>query len=381
MRELLLILGSLLTGALAVYLIFRTRPGNRIAGSRTDLSGEGIRAEEVLERMGEGALVLDQSLGPVFANRAARYLLGFQSEGLPPRVPSEEIAALADRALDERDVEARVDVWFPQPMSLHVRALALGSGSEILVLLQNVTQEVLAQRVRREFVAHASHELKSPVASLQAVSEALESALADDPEAARRFSDRMMHETDRLGQLVRDLLDLSRLEDPAGVPDEPVDLSDVAKLCWDEIKPDVEAKNIEADAQIVEDVWVVGDEQQLGLMIRNLLENAIRYTPEAGTISLAVTQSDGDALVRVIDNGIGIPREAHGRVFERFYRVDRGRTRERGGTGLGLAIVKHVAELHGGTVGLSSELGGGSDFTARLPALDRSAGQLASAAG
>jgi two-component system sensor histidine kinase SenX3 len=249
-----------------------------------------------------------------------------------------------------------------------VRISPLEEG-RTLVILEDVTQQVMAQRVRKEFVAHASHELKSPVAGLQALAEALAQAVRDDPQSAARFADRMVAESERLGRLVADLLDLSRLEDLDSVPEDPVDLSAVAHRERDEIDAAAQSKKVMLTSEIAEGVWIRGDEQQIGLMIRNLLDNAIRYSHEDGNVHLHVGTNDGMALVRVVDDGIGIAVEAQGRVFERFYRVDRARSRDRGGTGLGLSIVKHVAESHGGSVSVTSRLGEGAAFTARFPLL------------
>jgi two-component system, OmpR family, sensor histidine kinase SenX3 len=217
-------------------------------------------------------------------------------------------------------------------------------------------------------VANASHELKSPVASLQALADAIRDAVRDDPETARRFADRLIIESDRLGRLIADLLDLSRLEDPVSVSSHPMELSSVARAQAAALRPEASAKDLGLVERIDSGVWVKGDEQQLGLMIRNLLDNALRYTPGGGTIEIEVAREGGDAIVRVRDSGIGIPLNAQSRVFERFYRVDKDRSRDRGGTGLGLSIVRHVAELHAGHVAVESELGRGSTFTVRLPA-------------
>lgn len=322
---------------------------------------------QILERMGEGVLLLDPQMRSVFSNSVARAMLGFQRSSLPERLPSEEIVAVAREALNGREVEEILHLWFPRPIDLRVRATHLDEGTGVLVVLQDVTQEVMTQRVRREFVAHASHELKSPVAGLQTLAEAIQQALDDDPSMVAHFSKRIAHEADRLGRLVSDLLDLSRLEDPTNIPREPADLSDLARHQLDCVRADAEAKGVTLEEMIVPDIWLRGDSHQLGLLVRNLLENAIRYTPAEGRVSLEVFRRDGDAYVRVSDDGIGIPREAHARVFERFYRVDRARSRDMGGTGLGLAIVKHVAEIHGGSVSLSSDIGEGSIFTVRLP--------------
>jgi two-component system phosphate regulon sensor histidine kinase PhoR len=262
-------------------------------------------------------------------------------------------------------------LWYPVSSTLKVRALRFRDGGGVLIVVKNITDESLAQQIRSEFVAHASHELKSPVAGLQTLASAISHAVHDDPEIAERFSGKLVAEADRLGRLISDLLDLSRLEDPARVPDEPVDISDVTRAEVERVEPEAAEKAMTVDTDIAPEVWVRGDAQQLGVLVRNLLENAVRYTPEGGTLAIEVLEDRADAVIRVTDDGVGIPLEAQARLFERFYRVDRARSRDRGGTGLGLAIVKHVTELHQGTVEVESELGRGSTFTVRIPAAAR----------
>ena len=368
---------ALLAMGVGVFLVERSRrvasklPEDRLplaAEEREQLHREKRRSDEIIERMAEGVLVLDQDLTPVIANGAARTLLGLQEVSLPPRLPSEELLAVATRALEEEQgAEEIVSVWFPVRMSLRVRAARLEDRGGVVVVAEDVTQELQTQRIRREFVTHASHELKSPVASLQALAEALRESLHDDPSATERFAGQLLNETERLGRLIRDLLDLSRLEEAVDSPTEPIDLTDVATRETALVEPTAAQKGIHLDVAIDHGVWVSGDDHQLGLMVRNLLDNALRYTSTRGKVSIEVTRDSTFAIVRVVDDGIGIPLESQSRIFERFYRVDRARSRDRGGTGLGLAIVKHVVELHGGEIDLESELGRGSTFTIRLP--------------
>jgi signal transduction histidine kinase len=307
-------------------------------------------------------------------------MLGFEHDALPPRVPSEDVLELARGALESGDEsEGIVATWYPARQSLKVRVAPL--GEDLVVVMEDVSAELLAQRVRREFVAHASHELKSPVAGIQALAEALLQAVGDDPEAASRFANRIIGESDRLGRLIGDLLDLSRLEDSEQIPQEPVDMCDLGRREVDELQELAGAKGVTLLGDCEGSAWVRGDEHQLGLLIRNLLDNAIRYSPDGGTVRLSVEPRDDSVAIIVIDDGIGISLEAQGRVFERFYRVDRARSRDRGGTGLGLAIVKHAAELHGGSVTVESELGHGSRFTALLPRLADGNSSLESIAG
>lgn len=327
------------------------------------------RLEEILERISEGLLLLDGRLRPTFANSSAIEMLGLPLKTLPPRLSSPELLSLARGALASgRPAEVVIKLWFPAGRTLKATAAPLSEGGGVLLTLRDVTEEMLAQQIRREFVAHASHELKSPVAGLQTLAAAIGEATRDDPQTAARFSSRLIQEADRLGRLIDDLLDLSRLEVPARIPDELVDLSGVARAEIERAAPEARAKGMKLEEDVDPGVSVTGDAQQLGVLIRNLLENAVRYTPEGGLVRVEVHLRGSDAVVVVSDDGIGIPLESQARVFERFYRVDRARSRARGGTGLGLAIVKHVAELHGGSVEVDSELGRGSKFTARIPA-------------
>lgn len=350
-------------------------PGNRLE------AGVQRGTHDVLERLSEGVLVLDDRLMPTFANSAARSLLGLRGTTLPPRLPSEEVRSLAAQALAQQArVEDVVGIWFPTHSTLRVRVEPLDASGDLLVVLQDVTEEVNTQRIRREFVSHASHELKSPVAGLQALAEAVRRAVDDDPAAAGRFADRLTFEANRLGRLIADLLDLSKLEDPPSASSETVDLSSTARAVVAEIDGEARAKKLSLQVEIQPSVLVKGDEAQLAVMIRNLLDNAIRYTDEGGRVAIEVRTEATDATICVTDDGIGIPLEAQPRVFERFYRVDKARSRDRGGTGLGLAIVKHVAESHGGKVELRSELGRGSTFIARFPAAEVQV-QITSVAG
>jgi signal transduction histidine kinase len=338
------------------------------------------RVEDVLDRISEGVVLLDDEMQPLLANSSARSLLGLDGEAFALRATADEVMEVAREAQTNfEEVERSLETWFPSRRHLYVRATPMPDRSGTILVIDDVTEALRTQRIRTEFVAHASHELKSPVAGLQALAEAVRQAVQDDPEAADRFSKKLVKEAVRLGRLIGDLLDLSRLEETTAVSKERVDMSLVGQREAELAKEAAAAKEIELNMSIEPGVLVSGDEQQLSLMLRNLLDNAIRYTPEEGHVALDIRPEGDEAVVRVIDNGIGIPMGAQARVFERFYRVDKARSRDRGGTGLGLAIVKHAVELHGGTIGLESELERGSTFTVRLPSAP--AKPLQSAAG
>jgi two-component system, OmpR family, sensor histidine kinase SenX3 len=360
----------------AVLLMsFRLWGGRRSAGeglaaepaSPPD-SRPGIpRSEDLLDLIDEGLLILDRSLTAIQANRSARALLG-TGDALPARLPSDDLMSIARRVLvDHVPVDEVVELRSPDRRSLRVRAIYTETSDGVILLLRDISEDQRSQRIRRQFVTHASHELKTPIAAMQLLAEAIGNSSEDDPESTRRFAAGLLQEAQRLNALVTDLLDLSRLEDPGTIANSLADLSAVASSEVLEAKSKAEAKEITLHATVEAGVTVRGDDGQLALMMRNLLDNAVRYTPPAEEISLEVKAERGEAIVRVADTGTGIPLRDQARVFERFYRVDEGRSRDQGGTGLGLAIVKHVADLHGGHVSLSSQLGEGSTFTIVLP--------------
>jgi two-component system sensor histidine kinase SenX3 len=253
----------------------------------------------------------------------------------------------------------------PQGRSLRATAASVG-GDRVLLMLQDVTQARMIEAVRRDFVANASHELKTPAASIRAIAETMGSAAADDPEAIARFAAQMEQEAVRLSRIISDLLDLSRLEG------EPAERTEVRfdRLVADEAerhRGPAETGGLHLDVHANGPTVVRGSARDLSLMIRNLVQNAVQYTKPGGRIDVRVTAEDGEAVLTISDSGVGIPARDQRRIFERFYRVDRARSRETGGTGLGLSIVKHVVENQGGAIAVQSELGQGSTFTVRLP--------------
>ena len=239
------------------------------------------------------------------------------------------------------------------------------AGSVSLVELKRVN------KIRRDFVANVSHELKTPATSLGLLAESLVDILDEDPEQAHFFAEQLKNETERLAQLITDLLDLARLESEEEVQNPaPVDVRGVLMVVLSRLRPAARRKNITLSwkrSGSATSYTVSGDETQLTSMFSNLVENAVKYTPSGGRVEVTAESGEGEVVVRISDTGIGIPAENLARIFERFYRVDKARSKETGGTGLGLSIVRHVAENHGGRVGVESTLGEGSTFTVHLP--------------
>ncbi|GAA2616518.1 ATP-binding protein [Actinomadura fulvescens] len=263
-----------------------------------------------------------------------------------------------------------------------VRVAPLGSHGQVLVLAEDLTEMRRVEAIRRDFVANVSHELKTPVGALSLLAETVESA-ADDPEAVRRFAGRMQHESVRLTNLVQDLMTLSRIQGDEPLPElHPVALDEVIVEALDRCQIKAGAKNIELTGGGQDGLKVRGDEELLTTAIRNLIDNAVAYSPDNTRVVVAIRQCDEHHVeINVTDQGIGIPEVDLERIFERFYRVDPARSRQTGGTGLGLAIVKHVTTKHGGEVVVWSKEGSGSTFTIRLPLLNPSAREARAEAG
>jgi two-component system sensor histidine kinase SenX3 len=237
----------------------------------------------------------------------------------------------------------------------------------VLVLAEDLSEAQRVDAVRRDFVANVSHELKTPIGALSLLAEAVLSS-ADEPEAVRHFAGRMEAEAGRLSDLVGDLIDLSRLQGTDPLKDAaPVEVDDVVDEATDAVRQLASNSQIDVVVGGTQGLTVLGMESQLVTALRNLLTNAINYSPRGTSVAVATRLTDGVVEISVTDQGMGIPESELHRVFERFYRVDQARSRVTGGTGLGLSIVKHVAENHGGEVGVWSILGEGSTFTLRLP--------------
>jgi two-component system sensor histidine kinase SenX3 len=236
-----------------------------------------------------------------------------------------------------------------------------------LVVVTDVTDARRLERVRRDFVANASHELKTPAASIQAAAETLLAVARDDPSAVPRFASQLEREAVRLSRIVADLLDLSRLESGSELP-EPVRLDVIAREEAERAGDRAVEAGVDVEVVSAGPVTVDGGARDLSLLVRNLIDNAIRHTEAGGRVTVDTLEQAGRVTLTVTDTGVGIPARDLPRIFERFYRVDRARSRETGGTGLGLSIVRHVAENHRGSVAVTSELGTGSSFVVTLPA-------------
>lgn len=327
-------------------------------------------AAEVLAVVGRAFVVVDAIDGVVRASPAA-YAYGLVRGHTVVHQQLLEMTGKVrrDGVILEKQLELPRGPLGQGTIVVQVRAAMLGE-EYILLLADDRTEITRTEEIRNDFVANVSHELKTPVGAISLLAEALE-ASPDDEEAVRRFAKRMHKESTRLAALVQDIIELSRLQG-ANVAQQahPVDINKVVAEAVDRSQLPAESKNIEIVVGGRTDAMVYGDQDLLVTALRNLIDNAIRYSPENTRVGVGVRARDGLVAVSVTDQGEGLSPEDQERVFERFYRVDSARSRHTGGTGLGLSIVKHVMANHGGEVTLWSQPGQGSTFTIRLPEME-----------
>ena len=342
------------------------------------LAGLGRKS---LDSLRVGVVVLDSTDQPILMNPAARAMGLLRAGPVPGKPTAHPIVRTLAGQVRRTGVRREVELDLPrgaegdaEPLGVNLRAVALGGGV-VAVEAFDMTESHRLARVRRDFVANVSHELKTPIGALQLLAEAILDATDDgvdgavDVESTRRFAERMQRESVRLGTLISELLDLTRLQGAEPLPDpEPVSVDWVIAEALDRSRTAAAVKNIDIRVKGAKGLRVYGSDAQLATALGNLVENAVAYS-DVGKQVVVTASGDADRVeISVADHGIGIAADEVDRVFERFYRSDRARSRETGGTGLGLAIVKHIATNHGGRVDVASTLGGGSTFTLRLPA-------------
>ena len=336
-----------------------------------------LRAERdtistITSNMREGLLLLNQDRQVLSYNRGALELLQApqgEYEGKSvltiSRVP--ELGSCVEQALAGRNA----DLVVPQgDRYCHIFANPVtGNGGGVcgvILLLLDVTEQQRAERIRREFTANVSHELKTPLTSISGFAELMESGMTNRPEEVRHFAGRIRQEAGRLITLTDDIIRLSRIEDGTALDREPVELLRLGQETAESLQFLAEQKQVSLSAA-GQPVTVQADRRMLEELCYNLLENAVKYNHPGGWARLEVRPEGDSAVLTVSDNGIGIPQEHQQRIFERFYRVDKSRSKQTGGTGLGLSIVKHIVERHGGVISLQSEPEKGTTITVRLP--------------
>ncbi|MEY2424393.1 MAG: two-component system, OmpR family, sensor histidine kinase SenX3 [Acidimicrobiaceae bacterium] len=327
------------------------------------------RMAQALETIPQGVVICDENGEVTFRNQAATT---FSSARHGDALVGAAIEEMLRKALDGNSDTRTLDLFGPPRRTLVVTVSPLDDERRTvgaLGVIDDVSERRRLEAVRRDFVANISHELKTPIGALGLLAETL--LAEDDADISRRLAERMLTEAFRVGRTIDDLLALSRIEAEEEPLREPVPVHLVVAEAVERMRPAAEQQGIEVRvAEARRNLTMMGDRRQLVSAIYNLLDNAVKYSDAGSAVDVRVSVSadGGRVAIDIEDHGIGIPTRDHERIFERFYRVDRGRSRDTGGTGLGLAIVRHVAGNHGGEVKLTSREGDGSTFTLVLPA-------------
>lgn len=325
------------------------------------------RVERAMAALPLGVVVTDADGLAVYRNRFAQQ---FENARHADALVEAAIGEVIVVALAGQTVERPIDLYGPPARSLLLRAMPSYDDNRLtgaVVVIEDVTLNQQVDRVRRDFVANVSHELRTPIGAIGLLAETLRDA--DDAEVVDRLAGRLHHEALRLGDMIDDLLALSRLE--SGQIDEPdsVDVRQAVCLAVERASAAAEQREIAIESHLGDGgrVLIDGDQGQIVSALSNLLDNAVKYSDRGDTVAVTVDRDGGHCRITVADRGVGIPEAALTRIFERFYRVDDARSRTTGGTGLGLSIVRHVVLNHRGTISVESAEGEGSAFTIELP--------------
>jgi len=340
------------------------------------LRDQANRIETVLGSMVEGVIAVNSDRVVLLSNDAVRTLLGIRAKNIVgrPLIEVTRIPALdqaVQRALTTSEpcsTEFEVTSPFRRVLSMQANRLPGHPSPGVVIVLHDMTELRRLENLRREFVANVSHELKTPLASIRAYAETLQLGAVHDAENRDYFLKQITDQSDRLHDLIMDMLQLARVEAGQEVFEiTDVSINAVARSCVESLRESAAAKRIELVVDGAdEDLFVRADEEGLRTMVGNLVDNAVKYSGKPGEVILRWRPKDENVEITVQDFGIGIPQDAQDRIFERFFRVDKARSREMGGTGLGLSIVKHLASSFGGSVVIKSELDKGSVFTILL---------------
>lgn len=345
----------------------------RMANALGELREERDRLSGILESMDEGVLFLDEEGRIVLLNSMLRQMLMLPSEvegaSLKGVVQNEELIETLQLDEDSQPVQREVELTGLKPLKLLVRVVRLrGAQRGVLAVFADVTETRRLENMRREFVANVSHELRTPVTSIRSAGESLKTAMETQPQMALRFVTIVERNAERLQVLVEDLLNLSRMESREySIDFEPIEPEPFIRQIlglFGERATRLETR-LEVDAQGA--ALVRADSRALDHVLTNLVDNAVKYAGKSATVTVSVKNWGETVVFRVSDTGPGIPAAHRARIFERFYRVDAGRSRDLGGTGLGLSIVKHLVDSMGGSVSVESAVGEGTSFVVVLP--------------
>jgi two-component system phosphate regulon sensor histidine kinase PhoR len=339
------------------------------------LSQESHRLDAILKSMGEGVLAVDRQMRVQFANLALERAVGLAS---PVARDTPVVDVVRDPAfltlisdVISTGASATCRLQFSGRGAIfqaHASPYSVAPHGGALVILHDITDIERLERIRRDFVANVSHELKTPLTAIRGYAETLLGGALEDATHNRRFVEIIQAQAIRLNNIATDLLTLSDLESgKPGAEPGPVSVKDAVDTALATVETEARVRNVKLIRGAVRDSLVTGHSIRLEQALVNLLDNAVKFNKQGGEVRIDAGPKDGRIVIAIADTGAGIPSSDVSRIFERFYRVDRARSREVGGTGLGLSIVKHVVERMGGTIAVESRLGEGSTFTISLP--------------
>lgn len=346
----------------------------KLKNTLSEISSEKNKVLTILNYMADGVMAYDLKGVVIHSNPAARRYLGndipersFQefAEAIDLDIKLENIIYLEESNVKEFDTIIN-DLYVKVYFAIFTDTNKKPEG--FIVVLHDVTEEQKLENMRREFVANVSHELRTPITSIKSYTETLLDGAVEDSDTTDRFLNVINNEADRMTRLVKDLLQLSRLDNQQlSWNIQEVSLKNIVKDIVDRMQLEAERKHQKLESFVIGEIPnIKGDKDRLEQVFVNLISNALKYTPENGLITVYIGRIYNDIYVKVTDTGIGIPAESLSRVFERFYRVDKARSRDMGGTGLGLSIAKEIIQAHGGTISISSEEKKGTEVTVRL---------------
>lgn len=348
------------------------------------------RLTTVLDNLISAVVMIGDREQIVLLNKTAEEMLGIQAKYYLDKHYSdihyhEELKRLMQKCIGSKEIiREELVIQFPEKRVLDVNMVPISPDrdhwSGMIIVLHDISEIRRLERIRSEFVANVSHELKTPIAAVKGFAETLLSGAVNDPDTAKSFLQIIHDESERLNRLILNILDLSKIESKqAPLQLSPIELHQFLDKTISMMEPEAEKKNIRLTMQADKEIYIEADEDRLQQVVLNLISNGISYTGEGGSVHVSVRllEADEDRVqeeveIVVEDNGIGIPERDLPRIFERFYRVDKARSRSSGGTGLGLSIVKHIIDLHRGTIHVESKVGEGSRFIIRLPVIQYS---------
>lgn len=345
------------------------------------------RLKTVLENLISGVILIDCKQRISFVNKAAEEIVGNAAEAMAEKtidhagIEQRDFLEMIRQGMEQKEADSKEMIFhYPSERTLEINFVPLFQGelwAGAIVVLHDITAIKRLERMRSEFVANVSHELKTPIASIKGFTETLLAGTVEDTETAKSFLQIIYDESERLNRLILDILQLSEIESKrAPLFFSPIELGEFINRTLQMLDNEARRKEVRLEADVEENTYIEADEDRLRQVLINLLSNGIQYSPRGSIVKVEIqplTVSDEPELdkirIRVSDSGMGIPKKDIPRIFERFYRVDKARSRRSGGTGLGLSIVKHIVELHQGTINIESEVGVGTSFIIDLPVI------------